>query len=52
MTGFSNTEEDGVQLTQYVPFLLEDKLKELGEFWPSGTECSQLGSLKVPHGRS
>ena len=30
VTGFSNTEEAAVQLTEVVPFLLEDKLKELG----------------------
>jgi len=30
VTGFSNTEEDTVQLTSLVPFLLETKLKELG----------------------
>ena len=30
VTGFSNTEEEAVQLTGKVPFLLEDKLKELG----------------------
>jgi len=30
VTGFSNTEEEAVQLTKKVPFLLEDKLKELG----------------------
>uniref|UniRef100_A0A7S2SLI9 DJ-1/PfpI domain-containing protein n=1 Tax=Eucampia antarctica TaxID=49252 RepID=A0A7S2SLI9_9STRA len=30
VAGFSNTEEDVVQLTALVPFSLEDKLKELG----------------------
>lgn len=30
VTGFSNTEEDMVQLMDVVPFSLEDKLKELG----------------------
>ncbi|CAM9851234.1 unnamed protein product [Heterosigma akashiwo] len=30
VTGFTNTEEEAVQLTGIVPFLLEDKLKELG----------------------
>ena len=30
VTGFSNTEEDAVQLTDVVPFLLEDKLKTKG----------------------
>lgn len=30
ITGFSNTEEDAVQLTNIVPFLLEDELIKLG----------------------
>lgn len=30
VTGFTNSEEEAVQLTDIVPFLVEDKLKELG----------------------
>ncbi len=30
VTGFSNSEEDAVQLSDIVPFLLEDELKETG----------------------
>ena len=30
VTGFSNTEEEAVQLTKVVPFLVEDELKNLG----------------------
>lgn len=30
MTGFSNSEEKSIGMDQKVPFLLEDKLKELG----------------------
>lgn len=30
VTGFSNSEEEAVELTDVVPFLLEDKLKQLG----------------------
>ena len=30
VTGFTNTEEDAVQLTDVVPFLVEDMLKENG----------------------
>lgn len=30
VTGFTNTEEEGVQLTDIVPFLLEDELKNKG----------------------
>ncbi len=28
MTGFSNAEEDMAQLSQFMPFMLEDKLNE------------------------
>ena len=31
VTGFSNAEEEAVQLTKVVPFLLEDEFKKLGE---------------------
>jgi putative intracellular protease/amidase len=30
VTGFTNTEEEEVQLTHVVPFLVEDELKRLG----------------------
>ncbi len=30
MTGFSNTEEEAVELADVVPFLLEEELKEKG----------------------
>ena len=30
MTGFTNSEEEEVQLTNVVPFLVEDELKRLG----------------------
>ena len=30
VTGFTNTEEEGVKLTDIVPFLLEDELKNKG----------------------
>ncbi|WP_369790172.1 type 1 glutamine amidotransferase domain-containing protein [Rouxiella sp. WC2420] len=30
VTGFTNSEEEGVQLTNVVPFLVEDELKKLG----------------------
>ncbi|HVI49540.1 MAG TPA: type 1 glutamine amidotransferase domain-containing protein [Chitinophaga sp.] len=33
VTGFSNTEEEAVQLTGIVPFLVEDELKQLGGFY-------------------
>jgi putative intracellular protease/amidase len=36
VTGFSNSEEEAVQKTKYMPFLLEDKLKELGGLYECG----------------
>ena len=30
VTGFANSEEEAVGLTEVVPFLVEDKLKRLG----------------------
>lgn len=38
VTGFSNTEEDAVQLSSVVPFMLEDKLKELGGLYEKGDD--------------
>jgi len=38
VTGFSNTEEDAVQLSQIVPFLLEDSLKENGASYSKGED--------------
>jgi putative intracellular protease/amidase len=38
VTGFSNTEEDAVQLTRIVPFLLEDELKNLGAVYTKGSD--------------
>ena len=40
VTGFTNTEEEGVQLTDVVPFLLEDKLKEVGGHYSKGPDWS------------
>lgn len=36
--GFSNTEEEAVGKTAVVPFLLEDKLKELGGLYEAGSD--------------
>ncbi len=33
VTGFSNSEEEAVQLTNIVPFLLEDELKKIGSIY-------------------
>ena len=38
VTGFTNTEEDAVQLTQIVPFLVEDMLKANGAQYSSGPD--------------
>ena len=38
VTGFSNAEEEAVQLTEVVPFLLEDKLKALGAQFSKGSD--------------
>jgi len=36
VTGFSNSEEEAVQLTKVVPFLVEDELKRLGGHYEKG----------------
>jgi putative intracellular protease/amidase len=38
VTGFTNTEEDAVQLTSIVPFLVEDMLKENGGIYSKGDD--------------
>ncbi len=40
VTGFTNSEEEGVQLTNVVPYLLEDELKELGGSYSKGSDWS------------
>jgi putative intracellular protease/amidase len=40
VTGFTNSEEDAVELTEVVPFLLEDALKEKGAKYESGDDWS------------
>ncbi len=40
VTGFSDTEEEAVELTKVVPFLLEDELKKLGAHYSKGTDWS------------
>ena len=41
VTGFTNTEEEGVQLTDVVPFLVEDMLKENGGIYSKGDDWSE-----------
>ncbi|AMJ66311.1 type 1 glutamine amidotransferase domain-containing protein [Hymenobacter sp. PAMC 26628] len=38
VTGFTNTEEEAVQLTDVVPFLVEDMLKNAGGTYSKGTD--------------
>ncbi|BFO53876.1 type 1 glutamine amidotransferase domain-containing protein [Acidovorax sacchari] len=38
VTGFTNSEEEGVQLTQVVPFLVEDMLKANGGLYGKGAD--------------
>jgi putative intracellular protease/amidase len=38
VTGFSNTEEEAVQLTKVVPFLLEDELTKQGAIYSKGDD--------------
>lgn len=38
VTGFSNSEEEAVNLTKVVPFLLEDELKKLGGHYSNGAD--------------
>jgi len=40
VTGFSNTEEAAVKLTDVVPFLLEDEMKKLGGNYTKGPDWS------------
>jgi len=40
VTGFTNTEEEGVQLTDVVPYLLEDELKAKGGHYSKGSDWS------------
>jgi putative intracellular protease/amidase len=47
VTGFTNTEEEAVQLTKVVPFLVEDMLKEKGGIYSKGDDW---GSYTVADG--
>jgi putative intracellular protease/amidase len=38
VTGFTNSEEEAVQLTKVVPFLLEDELKRLGAHYEKAAD--------------
>ncbi len=38
VTGFTNSEEEGVQLTNVVPFLVDDRLKANGGLYEKGAD--------------
>ncbi|RFU48836.1 type 1 glutamine amidotransferase domain-containing protein [Paraburkholderia sp. DHOC27] len=40
VTGFANSEEEAVQLTKVVPFLVEDEVKRLGGLYEKGPDWS------------
>lgn len=42
LTGFSNTEEDAVELTKIVPFLLEDELTKHGAIYSKGADWASF----------
>ena len=42
VTGFTNTEEDAVGLTEVVPFLVEDELKKLGARYEKGPDWGEF----------
>lgn len=42
VTGFTNTEEDAVQLTDIVPFLVEDMLQENGGLYAKGDDWTSF----------
>lgn len=42
VTGFTNTEEDGVGLTEIVPFLVEDMLKANGGLYQKGADWASF----------
>ena len=48
VTGFSNSEEAGVQLTEVVPFLIEDEFQKLGGQYEEGEDW---GSFVIEDGK-
>jgi putative intracellular protease/amidase len=42
VTGFTNTEEEGVGLTKIVPYLVEDMLKSKGGLFESGPDWGRF----------
>jgi len=52
VTGFSNTEEDGVGLTDIVPFLVEDTLKEKGGQYSKAEDWQKKKADSIPRLRT
>ncbi|KAK8087835.1 ThiJ/PfpI family protein [Apiospora hydei] len=50
-TGFSNVEEDQAQMTKLMPFLLEDKIKEVGATYKKADEAWGPLVLSVDGGK-
>ncbi|KAK7941366.1 uncharacterized protein PG986_013753 [Apiospora aurea] len=50
-TGFSNVEEDQAQMTKLMPFLLEDKIKEVGATYKKADEAWGPLVLSVDSGK-
>lgn len=48
VTGFTNTEEEAAQLTEVVPFLVEDALKQCGGHYSKGPDWQEY--VLVDHG--
>jgi putative intracellular protease/amidase len=48
VTGFTNGEEEAVQLTHVVPFLVEDELKRVGGLYEKAADCQ---SFAITDGR-
>jgi putative intracellular protease/amidase len=46
VTGFSNAEEDQAGMTQYMPFLLEDKMKEVGGLYKAAEPWSEFAIVQ------
>lgn len=51
VTGFSNVEEDQSQMTSLMPFLLEDKIKEVGGIYKKADEPWGVKVLTVDGGK-
>lgn len=51
ITGFSNEEEEAIKLQQYLPFLLEDKIKEVGGIYKKADKAWGEMAITVDGGK-